>query len=150
MARLLCVKTARGGMLKLANVTRKQAASPEPRVTFERAAFPLQHSCFFKHQSTAQKSLTFLQSSVNCSHLSTRVVPFKEQGLPTFSFPVHHCTWDWSPLTFYHFLLIDWVQDSHLFSDSIWESFSQGSRWLLGALRESASLGSNRVCYVCY
>lgn len=67
-------------MLKLANVTRKQAASPEPRVTFERAAFPLQHGCFFKHQSTAQKSLTFLQSSVNCSHLSTRVVHSKSRA----------------------------------------------------------------------
>lgn len=150
MARLWCVKTARGRMLKLANVTRKQAASPEPCVTFDCTAFPLQHGCFFKHQNTAQKSLTFLQSSVNCSHLSTHVVPFKEQDLPTFSFPVLRCTWDWSPLTFYHFLLINWVQDSHLFSDSSWESFSQGSRWLLGALRESASLGSNRICYVCY
>lgn len=148
MARLLCVKTARGGCLNWP--TWQENKQHHQNLVLHSSAQHFLFSTAAFLSIKAQRRSPWPSCSHQCSHLSTRVVPFKEQGLPTFSFPVHHCTWDWSPLTFYHFLLIDWVQDSHLFSDSIWESFSQGSRWLLGALRESASLGSNRVCYVCY
>lgn len=57
---------------------------------------------------------------------------------PTCSFLVLCHTRDWSPLAFYHFLLINWVQESCLLWDSRWRICSQ---WLLGALRVCASLG---------
>jgi len=82
----------------------------------------LRHICLRSSSATplAEKSLTFSPSSMKCFRLRVRVFPYEARDPQACSVLLLHRTWDWWPLTFYHFLLINWVQESHLFWDSLW------------------------------
>lgn len=100
--------------------------------------------------STAEKSLTFSLSSMNCSRLSGRVILSEERDPPPRSFPVLRRTRDWSPLTFYHFLLINWVQESHLLWESLWRALLHRQSMTPWSIDSVCQLWVNSNSFVCY
>lgn len=144
MGWLLCSETTRGRMFKLASVVKKKQKTRN-RIKPTRFLYCLK-SCQISGALLNVKNVLDLAAIIK-ELLTFSVI--LEARPPNLSFLVLRRTRDWSPLTFNHFLLINWVQHSHLFPDRSSQSFSLGSQRLLGALKVSASLSLTAVA-VCY
>lgn len=116
--------------------------------SLERRVFPPCLKCCHSRPTHLEHSWEVLDLytiiTENCSLLS---VPHSERrDPPDCSFPVLHHTEDWSPpLTFYHFQLINWVQESHL-SWRILRRTRSTTPWSFQSVRQPWLNSNSFVC----